>query len=203
MTETCWICSTCGTQFPPSAEPAERCPICSDPRQYLPGGGQRWTTMEALRSAHRNAVQRAEPGLYGIGTTPLFAIGQRALLVQHPAGNVLWDCVSLLDDATVDIVNALGGLSAIAISHPHFYSAMVEWGRAFGCPVYLHAADRAQVTRPDPVLRFWDGETTSLGEGLTLIRCGGHFEGSSALHWAAGAEGRGALLTGDTVFVVA
>ena len=26
----------------------------------------------------------------------------------------------------------MGGLKAIAISHPHYYSSMVEWSRAFG-----------------------------------------------------------------------
>ncbi len=38
--------------------------------------------------------------------------------------------------------------------------------------------------------------------GVTLVRCGGHFEGSAVLHWAQGAEGRGVLLTGDTITVV-
>ena len=37
--------------------------------------------------------------------------------------------------------------------------------------------------------------------GVTLIQCGGHFPGSAVLHWAAGADGRGVLLSGDTIFV--
>src|SRR5207244_12778823 len=49
---------------------------------------------------------------------------------------------------------------------------------------------------------FWDGETCELGEGLTLLRLGGHFEGATVLNWADGAEGRGALLSGDVVQVV-
>jgi glyoxylase-like metal-dependent hydrolase (beta-lactamase superfamily II) len=118
-------------------------------------------------------------------------------------GGVLWDCISLVDNATVEAVRELGGIRAIAISHPHFYSSMVEWSRAFGgVPIYLHAADRQWVMRPDAAIHFWDGETFDLGDGLTLIRCGGHFAGSTALHWAAGAEGRGALLTSDTLTVV-
>ena len=56
-----------------------------------------------------------------------------------------------------------GGLAAIAISHPHYYSAMVEWAHTFGCPVYLHEAERKWVMRPDPAIRFWDGETNDLG----------------------------------------
>jgi glyoxylase-like metal-dependent hydrolase (beta-lactamase superfamily II) len=38
---------------------------------------------------------------------------------------------------------------------------------------------------------------------ITLIRCGGHFPGSTVLHWPAGADGKGALMTGDTIMVVA
>jgi len=52
--------------------------------------------------------------------------------------------------------------------------------------------------RPDPAIRFWDGETNALGGGLTLIRCGGHYEGGQVLHWA---EHR-ALLSGDIVQVI-
>src|SRR5205823_13651951 len=114
------------------------------------------------------------------------AIGQRALLIRTRAGNLLWDCVGLLDDATVGAVRERGGIQAIAISHPHFYSAMVEWSRAFGgAPIWLHAADRAHVMRPDQVIRHWEGETADPlpGSGLTLVRVGGHFEGQTALHW--------------------
>jgi glyoxylase-like metal-dependent hydrolase (beta-lactamase superfamily II) len=196
------ICTTCGTQFAASETPPDRCPICDEPRQYVPPAGQSWTTLDTLRRSHRNSFRRLEPGLMGIGTTPDFAIGQRALLVQTPRGNVLWDCIALLDQATIDIVNALGGLAAIAISHPHYYTTMVEWSHAFGkIPVYLHEADRQWVMRPDPVLEFWSGVTQPLGPGLTLIRCGGHFAGGAVLHWPSGAAGRGALLTGDILQV--
>ena len=40
--------------------------------------------------------------------------------------------LSLLDPAVVEMVKAFGGISAIAISHPHYYASMVEWSRAFG-----------------------------------------------------------------------
>ena len=199
-----FICSTCGTQHAATATAPPRCAICEDERQHVPETGQSWTTLRTLRVRHRNAWRRHEPGLWGIGTEPSFAIGQRALLIRHPAGNVLWDCISLIDDATVDLVTALGGISAIAISHPHYYSSMVEWSRAFGgVPVYLHERDREWVLRTDPVIRFWNGSTHGLHEGLTLIHCGGHFAGGTVLHWASGAEDRGALLTGDIIQVAA
>lgn len=147
-------------------------------------------------------VKAIENGLTGIGVHPDFAIGQRALLVKTPEGNVLWDCISLIDDPTAATVRSLGGIQAIAISHPHYYSCMIEWAREFGAPIFLHAAERRWVMRRDPAVVFWEGETHKLLGGLTLIRCGGHFDGGQVLHWPAGAEGRGALLTGDIISVV-
>ena len=193
-----FVCVTCGTQFAETAEPPPECPICSDPRQYVPPDGQTWTTLAELRSDHENAI-RPEGELVGIGTEPKFAIGQRALLVPFGGSNLLWDCVTLLDDATAAEVEQRGGLRGIAISHPHYYSTMVEWGHRFGCPIHLHAADAEWVMRPDPAIELWDGETLDLGDGLTLIRGGGHFPGGTMLHRA---DGAGALLTGDIIQVI-
>ena len=199
-----YLCTACGLQFPPADAPPARCPVCDEARQYLPPGGQGWTTLEGLQPKHRNAFQRLEPGLYGIGMVPEFAIGQRALLVRRPEGNILWDCIALLDPATIDLIQGLGGIAAIAISHPHYYTSMVDWSRAFGgVPIHLHEADRDFVVRPDPAIRFWSGERLDLAAGVTMVRTGGHFAGSSVLHWAAGAGGQGALLTGDTIQVMA
>ena len=197
-----FICTTCGTQYPESDVPPQGCRICQDERQYVNPLGQAWTTLPALRRTHFNAFRRHEPGLIGIGTTPAFAIGQRALLLRTGVGNVLWDCISFIDDATVDIVKALGGIAAIAISHPHFYSSMVEWSHAFDrAPIYLHAADEKWVTRPDQVITLWEGETRQLLPGVTLLRCGGHFAGGTVLHSADAAGGKGALLSGDILHV--
>jgi hypothetical protein len=55
--------------------------------------------------------------------------------------------------------------------------------------------------RLDTAFEVWEGDTCELWDGLTLVRCGGHFPGSDVLHWPAGADGRGALLTGDTMQV--
>lgn len=144
---------------------------------------------------------RDDFGLVGIATEPSFAIGQRALLVRSPEGNLLWDCISLIDDATVAAMRNLGGIRAIAISHPHYYSSLVEWSRAFNAPVFLHASDQRWVMRPDSCIDFWSGETKTLWDGMTLIRAGGHFEGGTVLHWPAGADGSGALLSGDILQV--
>ena len=199
-----FICTTCGTQHAEGDQPPAACPVCRDDRQYVKVTGQQWTTLDKLRLTHRNSIRFEEPGLTGIGIDPHFAIGQRALLVRTPTGNVLWDCIPLLDPALVEMVKAVGGVTAVAISHPHYYASMADWSRAFGgVPILLHAADRQWVMRPDPAIAFWDGDTKSLGDGLTLVRCGGHFEGGTVLHWQGGAGGKGALLTGDIIQVVA
>ncbi len=198
-----YICCTCGVQYAETETAPERCLICEDERQFVAWDGQQWTTLEELRSQYRNHFEEMEPELFRIGTEPEFGIGQHAFLVCSPGGNVLWDSITLIDDASVERVRSLGGIQAIAISHPHYYSAIVEWSRAFGgAPIYIHAADQPWVTRPDPAIVYWQGETRKLGAGLTLIHGGGHFAGSAMLHWGAGAGGRGALLVGDTIQVV-
>jgi hypothetical protein len=196
-----FICTACGTQYAPTDAPPAQCIICEEERQYVPPSGQSWITRERLAARSANSFRQHEEGLIGIGTLPTFAIGQRAILVITPAGNVLWDCISLLDDATIALITGLGGLKAMAISHPHFYTTMVDWARAFDCQVHLHALDRKWVMRPDPALSFWEGDTLTLLPGVTLIRGGGHFPGGTMLHWAQGADGRGALLSADIATV--
>jgi glyoxylase-like metal-dependent hydrolase (beta-lactamase superfamily II) len=200
-----FICVQCGTQFGATAEPPPGCTICEDERQFVHHGGQQWTTLKQLAADHHNRLEDETPQLLGIGTEPEFAIGQRALLLQSPSGNLLWDCISLLDDKTIAEVNARGGIRAIAISHPHFYSSMVEWADHFDAQIFLHAQDRQWVMRESPRIQFWEGVSMPLWDGLTLINCGGHFEGGTVLHWPAASRGggsKGALLTGDIITVV-
>lgn len=198
-----FICVACGTQYPHSEAPPSACPVCQDERQYVPAAGQSWTTLDSLRKGYSNKFRRLAPGIMTIETTPAFSIGQRAFLAQTPAGNVLWECISLVDDATVDLLQGLGGVKAIAISHPHYYTTMVEWSRALGnVPIYLHAEDRQWVMRTDPAIQYWEGDTKSIGQGLTLVRLGGHFAGGTVFHWADWGQGRGVLLSGDILQVV-
>jgi hypothetical protein len=201
-----YICVTCGIQFDASETPPSHCPICDDERQYIGAHGQQWTTLAELKRTHHNRIETIEPNLVGIGSEPGFAIGQRSLLVQTPNGNAFWDPTLLLDETTLETVRALGGIRWIAVSHPHLVTVCVEWSRAFNnAPIYWHTSNRQWVMRHDGNFVFWDDSsngTLTLNEGLTLIRCGGHFEGSDVLHWASGADGRGVLITGDTITVV-
>lgn len=198
-----YICVTCGTQYASSEEPPEHCPICEDERQYVGLHGQKWTTLDELRQSYRISFRKKESRLMAIGMVPSFAIGQRALIIQSVSGNILWDCIPLIDDTTVEIIKGIGGLKAIAISHPHYYTTMVEWSKAFGdIPIYLHEDDHEWVMRPNKRIQFWQGETEPLFDDIALIHCGGHFEGGTVLHWPWGADGAGAMLTGDIIQVV-
>lgn len=243
------ICTTCGTQFSTPTPPTP-CPICDDPRQYLPPTGyiptppfltilqpplyplytsilttttqkilnhiltlsytktnrQDYTTLRALRapthepplknilsplpSHHPNSSNNNK--IYTLHTTPKHCIGQRAFLLLTPHGNILWDCIPYLDPDTITNINALGGISAIIISHPHYYATHLVWAEAFNCPVYLSAEDREWVMREEEKddsgkqrQIFWDGQEVEVlpGSGVIGVKTGGHFPGSSVLWW--------------------
>ena len=152
-----WICVTCGNHFPDPRP--EICTVCADERQWLPPGGQRWTTLAELAAAgHRSDVRAVEPGLTGIGADPPVAIGQRSLLVRTAAGNVLWDPSGFIDDAAVAAVREAGGLSFVTASHPHFYGAIAEWARVFGAEILVPSDDAAWLRAgPDAAVRTWSG----------------------------------------------
>jgi glyoxylase-like metal-dependent hydrolase (beta-lactamase superfamily II) len=189
---------TCATQFAESDAPPERCPICEDERQYVGLDGQRWTTFEELRAERRCDV-REDSGYLGVGVEPEIAIGQRLLLVETDEGNVIWDMIPLVDEVAVEAVTARGPVRAIAISHPHYYSGMIEWSRALGgVPILLHEADAEWIMRPDAAIELWSGDVKELWGGLTLLRLGGHYPGGTVLH----DRERSTLLSGDIVQVI-
>jgi|HubBroStandDraft_4_1064222.scaffolds.fasta_scaffold102736_1 glyoxylase-like metal-dependent hydrolase (beta-lactamase superfamily II) len=201
---TAHICVTCGVQQADRHDFPERCAICEDERQFVGLSGQGWTTLGDMNGHFRNVLVELEPGLVRIATEPEFAIGQYAFLVRIPSGNLLWDCVTYLDEETIAAVRALGGIDAIAISHPHFYATCVEWSQSFNnAPIFLSAADRAFVMRPSPAIVSFEGDEAEPLQGLRALRLGGHFHGATVLHWPTGADGRGVLLTGDTIALVA
>jgi hypothetical protein len=196
------ICEACGTQYEPAPEPPAACMICADDRQYVGWDGQRWTSHEELAS---RLHLRIEPDghVLGVGIEERFAIPQRALLLDTDAGTILWDCLSVVTDAAVEQLRQRGGIDLIAISHPHFYAAMVEWSEAFGAPILIHEADNGWVQRRSPALRTWGGDRLDLSPTVALLHLPGHFPGSSALHWSDGPDGRSLLAVGDSLHVAA
>lgn len=192
-----WVCETCGVEH---AEAVGVCAICSDERQWVPAGGQRWARFEELaRAGRRVSFTELEPDLFGITVEPKVGIGHQTHLVCTPAGNLLWDPVGYLDDQAVTRVRERGDVVAIAASHPHMYGVQVEWSRALGgVPVLVPEVDIGWVQRPDPAIRTWTGRH-EIAPGLTLHQLGGHFPGSSIVHWGPGAGGLGVLLVSDTI----
>ncbi|KAJ4287930.1 hypothetical protein N0V90_011945 [Kalmusia sp. IMI 367209] len=169
------ICFTCGTQFDsPLSSPPKSCPICDDPRQYVPPTGQQWTSLvsESTLQVNEFNTDPHDSRIHYITTKPVqpsstqmpaglsdstttrkqLGIGERAILLQTDAGNVLWDLVAWIDDATVEFVKEKGGLKAIVREDKH------------------------------GVRQFITG-ATEIMPGVTAIQAGGHFDGSMVLHW--------------------
>jgi glyoxylase-like metal-dependent hydrolase (beta-lactamase superfamily II) len=203
------ICSACGTQF--STAP-KSCRICDDPRQYVPPTGQTWTSLSQLRHSphqYRNTfTPSTSPDALPyttIETTPKFGIGQRAFLLPTASGaNILWDCIAYLDRETVDFIRSRGGLEAIVISHPHYYTTHLDWARTFDCPVWIAAEDAGWVCRGEDDYgegrrrrRLMREGRMSLGGGgpggVEIVKVGGHFPGSLVAVW------RTALLIADSL----
>lgn len=200
MTSDFSICATCGVEH---AQPLpDVCAICDDDRQYLPADGvQRWTTLSDLRDGRSMEMWEAEPGLYGITTTPSVGIGHRPLLLHTSEGNLLWDPPGYIDEPVVAKVRELGGIRWIAASHPHMFGVQLEWSAAFNdAPVLVNRHDQEWLARTDDAIEYWDDDLT-LTPNLKLIRVGGHFPGNGVAHWQ-GEDGKGVLLSGDAIVPV-
>ncbi|MGH2844085.1 MAG: hydrolase [Solirubrobacteraceae bacterium] len=192
-----WICATCGVEH---QRRVEVCAICADERQWVPREGQLWTSLSELAATgHRTVFTVLEPGLLGIAAEPAVGIGQRMHCVITPEGVLLWDPVAFVDAQGIRRVRACGEVIAIASSHPHMFGAQVAWSRALGgVPILVCEPDIGWVAREDTAISAWSG-TRTLAPGLRLLQLGGHFPGSCVVHWQDGADGRGVLLSSDTL----
>ncbi|MFW0786605.1 hydrolase [Gordonia sp. CPCC 206044] len=196
-----WICDLCGNEYPPSDEPPNICFVCADDRQFIPRSGPSWSRLDEAASNEVTATE-VEAGVFELALHPAVGIGQKTFLVATAGGNVLWEPPGFVGPALVDRLAECGGVAAITSSHPHLVGASVSLSHRFGrVPVLFNALDRRWITRPDSVVEFWEG-AADVAPGVRLVQCGGHFPGSAVLHLADAAEGRGALLTGDTIMAV-
>lgn len=193
------ICATCGTVFKKDLLP-ETCTTCMDERQWVPQGGQIWVSPDDLLKNHSVKLNKIMDNLYEFEINPKFAIGQRAVLTLSENGNILWDCIPMLDEMTIEFIKAKGGLRAIAFSHPHFYSNMNEWAEEFNCPIYIHNNDAVHISTMGDHVVLWEGEELELWDGMKLYLIGGHFAGSSLLHIPFLSK-EGTIICGDTLFL--
>ncbi|TDZ31355.1 Uncharacterized protein C8035_v005967 [Colletotrichum spinosum] len=195
------ICGTCGVQYDSHA--VKSCKICDDPRQYVAPDGQWFTTLRDLQDSKKYTnvftKDKYNSAVIAVQTQPQVAIGQRAFLLRSAEGNVLWDCVTYIDRDTVARVDALGGISAIVISHPHYFSTALHWAEAFGCKVYVSAEDGEWLTRRGDAHVLWTGRQREFANGSFLaVKVAGHFPGSSVLLWRSEKK----LFVADSVMVV-
>ena len=188
-----------------------------DPRQYVPASGQSWTSLKKENSLQKNRFETdsSDSRIHYISTKPLtpaelppgltdstttrkqLGIGQRAILLQTSAGNVLWDCIAFIDQVTIDFIKEKGGIKAIVISHPHFYTTHLEWARIFECLIYTNKDDSEWLFRDDKEgRRKLVSGVNEIVPGVKVIQAGGHFDGSSFLLWEK------KLFIADTMMIV-
>lgn len=202
------VCKACGIQChtddTKQLRTPDQCPICEDDRQAVPPTGQAWTSVGRWISdtekpasseiridadAEDDRIMRIifKNAAAGIG-------GQTPIVIVTEHGVVIWDpCATCTPDVFAQI-KALAkryhvSLLAIALSHPHFYATALTWAQALDTPVYASSVDRGWWMRKiddqvaNKYLNLYDTPQHQLAPGLTLVRCGGHFDGSAVLHW--------------------
>src|SRR5699024_1844057 len=192
------ICATCGVEYD---EPVPAvCPICADERQWVPAAGQQWTSLDALsESGQRLRWSPVERGRVQICTEPAAGIGQTAQLISTPSGSLLCDPTGYVDAGSVERVRVQGLLLAVAARHPHMSGGQSAWADALDAPGLVCAAAEQGLGRRASRIQFWQ-DTFKVAPRLRLHRIGGHFPGAAVAYWTEGAEGRGVLLSADTVF---
>ena len=193
------ICSACGTQYNNKEIKDGHCKICDDDRQYVPETGQAWISPDELQKDHAVQVRQVCDNLYSLTILPSFAIGQRAFLILSENGNILWDCIPLLDEETEAFITSKGGLRAIVVSHPHYYSNVGEWAETFHCPVFIHKKDEEWAPEFQDLI-LWKGEEKALWDGIKIINIGGHFPGSCIMH-VPSLSPQGMVFCGDSLYI--
>lgn len=191
-------CATCGVEFTHPPTPGE-CPVCVDERQYLPADGvQRWVGPGDFTGSV--GLTEREPGLWAIDVIGGVGIGQQAKIIVTSAGNVMVDVPAAITDDAVAAVRALGPMAAIIPTHPHMFGLQTLWSEALAdAPVYVSEADEDWLGHRPGALHLWP-ERIEPVPGVVASQPGGHFPGSSVVHWN-GADGAGVLLAGDTIAV--
>ncbi len=197
---TIWVCDGCGLEHSDSAAPpAAGCVLATDAVSVEERGDLgphgHWTTHEGLaRQPHTTHHRDHGRGVHSFRREPRLAIGHWSFVLRTPGGNLLWDPPAYIDPVVVGMVRSLGGIAAIAVSHPHMFAAQVSWSHEFGhIPVLVKDKDKSWIARNDPVIRYWSDTETPM-DGITLIEVGGHMRGSSVALTADGT-----LLSGDTI----
>lgn len=136
--------------------------VAIEERGDLPPHGA-WTTLAELAAApHRTVHVDHGRGVHSLRREPRFAIGHRSFVVQTRHGNLLWDAPRYIDEGIVGLVRDLGGVTAIAASHPHMFGAQLNWSEEFGgAPVYVPSMRRCHLRWCAASSTGWSRSTTT------------------------------------------
>ncbi|RPF71186.1 MBL fold metallo-hydrolase [Aurantiacibacter spongiae] len=185
-----FACANCGF-WQLHFDPPE-CPVCTDVRNDLPEDGWRFLPEREVAASHDGSAREVAEGLWAFTTTPALGLGGTGWLLVREGGNVAFEAAPYYSPPMLDTLARLGGIAALAASHPHGYGALFQLQREFDPPVVAIHKDDLAYTKAFRVTAPYD-ETLELASGCTLYRVGGHYAGQAALHDAGG----GRLFCGD------
>lgn len=185
-----FVCTNCGF-WQRHFAPPRGCPVCEDVRHTPPEAGYEFLTPSDVTVQFRTSWEQITPGLWMCSTVPKLGIGPVGWLVEHPAGNLAWECAGWLDDAALDFIAERGGVRWAAASHPHAYGALWRLQERFAPEVLVQVNDLAWTTAFAVTWPYDDA--VELAPGLSIHHTGGHFAG----HAVAFASQQRLVLAGD------
>ena len=179
MPLTHYACANCGFWQLHFATPPD-CPVCTDVRNDLPEDGWRFLPAAEVAATHTTHARQVAPDLWAFTTTPALGLAGTGWLLVRPEGNTAFEGAPFYDDAALDRIAALGGVTWLSGSHAHGYGALWQLQARFRPELAIHKDD-LHMTKAFAVTTPYD-ETHPLAPGLTLHHVGGHYEGQAALH---------------------
>lgn len=187
-----FVCTNCGF-WQKFFEMPSYCPVCVDYRHVLPANGWSFSGLEEARGLGRSLFEEIEAGIFRYGTETPLGISPLGYVVVRPDGNVGFEGTGWYDDAALEHIESIGGISYLSASHPHSYGALWQLRERFEPEVILQADDLVWATAFPPTWTFDD--RLRIGDDVELIRTGGHFAGHTILNLSE----RGIVFAGDAL----
>ena len=185
-----FVCDNCGF-WQKCFQAPSTCAVCQDFRHTPPPRAFRFLSPQEAAREIASTWSQVQDGVWEIRAEPAFGIGTVAYLIEHPAGNILWDGAAFYSPEALDFIESRGGLKWLAASHPHAYGAAGQLQDRFEPTVAVAVADLRWTNAFNVSWPF--DERLELAPGLEILRTGGHFDGHSILFWRE----QKALFAGD------